>query len=82
MIVFCQVTDRSILSVCRLIRLSLIHCPLNAFYYFMFQLSLIEIGGVSWVCEQLAELQCKPLWPKEVHHLFGELFTISQVLHG
>ena len=26
--------------------------------------SVVTVAGVDWVCEQLSESQCKPLWPK------------------
>jgi len=26
--------------------------------------SVLNVAGIDWVCEQLSETQCKPLWPK------------------
>jgi len=26
--------------------------------------SVLKVAGIDWVCEQLSETQCKPLWPK------------------
>ena len=26
--------------------------------------SVLTVGGIDWVCEQLSETQCKPLYPK------------------
>jgi len=26
--------------------------------------SVLRVAGIDWVCEQLSETQCKPLWPK------------------
>jgi len=28
------------------------------------QFSVLKVAGIDWVCEQLSETQCKPLWPK------------------
>ena len=28
--------------------------------------SVLRVAGIDWVCEQLSETQCKPLWPKVI----------------
>ena len=28
--------------------------------------SVMTVAGVDWVCEQLSETQCKPLYPKDL----------------
>jgi len=35
--------------------------------------SVLTVGGVDWVCEQLSETQCKPLYPKRTTEDKGEV---------
>ena len=36
--------------------------------------SVMMVEGVEWVCEQLSETQCKPLYPKVRRETIKKLF--------
>ena len=36
--------------------------------------SVMMVEGVEWVCEQLSETQCKPLYPKVRRRTIKKLF--------
>ena len=36
--------------------------------------SVMMVEGVEWVCEQLSETQCKPLYPKVRQETIKKLF--------